>query len=337
MPDTAAAEAGTAPAAVALLAEIWLRHNGHGAPPPLSAADWILNKLCLDALGLGLEQVISRVRDFSSAEDFLAWAQATAGGYDAGRLARFDAVAAGAPPPPETRVWLDALEAAAPVLSEGDLSHWRDKGYVILRDAVSPEEAAAAAAAVHAYLGADPDDPDTWYPPRRHGIMVQLFQHAALEPARRSPRIHKAFAQLWGTADLWMTTDRVSFNPPERPGYTFPGPALHWDASLATPIAFQTQAILYLSDTPPDQGAFQLVEGFHNRIEAWLKTLPAGVDPRRVELSAQARPVGASAGDLIIWNAALPHGASPNRGARPRIAQYVNMYPATLMRAAHWR
>ena len=36
------------------------------------------------------------------------------------------------------------------------------------------------------------------------------------------------------------------------------------------------------------------------------------------------------AGDLIIWRHEIPHGASPNRHDRPRLAHYVNHYPM------HW-
>ena len=34
------------------------------------------------------------------------------------------------------------------------------------------------------------------------------------------------------------------------------------------------------------------------------------------------------AGDLLIWNSLLPHGVAPNRGDRPRLAQYITMLPA---------
>jgi ectoine hydroxylase-related dioxygenase (phytanoyl-CoA dioxygenase family) len=158
-----------------------------------------------------------------------------------------------------------------------------------------------------------------------------------MEPARRSPRIHKAFAQLWGTADLWSTTDRMSFSSPETPEHPFRGPHLHWDVSLTTPIPFATQGILYLTDTAAEQGAFTLVPGFHRRIEAWLAALPAGTDPRQLDLSEAARPIAAGAGDLVIWRQDIPHGASPNRSARPRLAQYVNMYSPARERQSVWR
>ena len=166
--------------------------------------------------------------------------------------------------------------------------------------------------------------------------MIQLFQDPALEAARRSPRVHKAFAQLWGTADLWMTIDRMSFNPPERPGRKFPGPGLHWDVSLMLPMPFATQGILYLTDTSADQGALQVVPGFHHRLAGWLE-VDRLRNPREIDLKAEARTIAAGAGDLIIWRQELPHGASPNTTDRPRMAQYVNMYSADLASHSVWR
>lgn len=149
---------------------------------------------------------------------------------------------------------------------------------MVLHEAVLAATLAAAAQALWDHLGARADDPESWYRRRDHGIMVQYFQHPAFEAIRRSARIHKAFAQLWGHADLWATTDRVGFNAPERPGFMFPGPDLHWDCSVKTPIPFGTQGIVYLTDTPPEQGAFTLVPGFQRWGEDWLKGLPPGAD-----------------------------------------------------------
>ena len=167
--------------------------------------------------------------------------------------------------------------------------------------------------------------------------MVRMFQNQAFEANRRSIRVHKAYAQLWGTADLWVTTDRGGFNAPERPGSMFPGPDLHWDISLARPLGFATQGILYLTDTDAEQGAFTCVPGFHRRIDDWLDSLPKGADPRRQDLHALgSRPIPGRAGDLIIWHDALPHGSRPNRSDRPRVVQYIAMYPFAPVLAAEW-
>jgi len=157
--------------------------------------------------------------------------------------------------------------------------------------------------------------------------MVELIQHAALEANRHSERIHKAFAQLWGTVDLWVSADRCGFHSPQTDRHPFPGPGLHWDIDFRKPLVFGTQGILYLTDTPPEQGALTLVPGFHRRLEQWLKQLDER-DPQQEDLHALgSKSVGASAGDMIIWHQLLPHGSRPNLGSRPRIVQYINMYP----------
>ena len=322
------------------LKRLWSRRLAalHGRPLPARAHDRHLDYLVVHACGLGLEQANDYLGlTAPSFEQFERWIVETTGGVAPERVARINAAVAGEACPPETARWLTEAEASEPVLSADDLAFWHAHGYVVLRDAVPRESREAAAQALWDRLGARADDPETWYARRDHGIMVQYFQHPAFEANRRAPRIHKAFAQLWGTADLWATTDRVGFNAPERAGFQFPGPHLHWDCSVKTPIPFGTQGILYLTDTPPEQGAFTLVPGFQRRGEAWLASLPPGADPRRQDLQALGpRPIGGRAGDLIIWHQALPHGASPNRGNRPRLVQYINMFPAVYEEQEEW-
>jgi hypothetical protein len=302
----------------------------------LTGAERTLDRIALNTLGISTEELREVLPRFEALDDLVAWSDARAGGLDLEALDRFEAVAAGAPAPAGVRRRIEALEAAPPVLDQGALRFFDENGYVVVPAVITPDEVKALADVVWASVGADPDDPATWRL-TDHGIMVQLFQHPALTPARTSPRLLKAFAQVWGTADLWTSLDRVSFNPPVRPGVEFPGPRLHWDISLVPPVIFQVQGMIYLTDTTAEQGAFEAVPGFHKRIDAWLESLGADVDPRRVDLSAQARRIAANAGDLIIWRSALPHGASPNTGDRPRLAQYVTQYPASLRPAERWR
>ena len=322
------------------LKRLWSRAIAarQGSFAPTSAHDRHLDFLVTHACGLGLEQTADYLgRAAPSFEQFERWIVEVTCGVAPERVARINAAVAGLPPPPATARWLAELEASAPVLSADDLAFWRERGYVVLHNAVPRDGREAAAQALWDHLGARTDDPQTWYRRSDHGIMVQYFQHPAFEANRRPPRLHKAFAQLWGHADLWATTDRVSFNAPEREGFAFPGPHLHWDVSVKTPIPFGTAGILYLTDTPPEQGAFTLVPGFQRWGEAWLKGLPAGSDPRRQDLYALgAIPIGGRAGDLIIWHQALPHGASPNRGNAPRLVQYINMFPARIEVQDEW-
>lgn len=314
---------------------VWKRARG-GERRPLSGSDRVLDRMALNVLGIATEELREELPRFDSLEGLLAWSQARRGGVDHEALARFEAIAAGAPAPAAVRRRIAAVEAAPPVLSAEDLKFWDENGYVIVPGVITHAEAKTLADAVWAFVGADPDDPATWRL-TDHGIMVQLFQHPALVPARTSPRLLKAFAQIWGTADLWTSLDRVSFNPPVREGVPFAGPRLHWDISLVPPVIFQVQGMIYLTDTTAEQGAFEAVPGFHKRIDAWLGGLGEGVDPRSVDLSGEARRIAANTGDLIIWHSALAHGASPNTSDRPRLAQYVTQYPASLRAAERWR
>jgi hypothetical protein len=223
-------------------------------------------------------------------------------------------------------------------LSADDLAHWDAHGYVILRNAIDPGAAEAAEMAVYDFLGMDRDDPDSWYRESLgHSIWVPLLRHPALVANRLSPRIHKAHAQLWGREDLWVTIDQVGFNPPERNNWPFPGPHLHWDATLAEPHCFELQGILYLADVAENQGAFSCVPGFHRRLKEWLKTVPVGVNVHdHARNTLTMKPIAAKRGDMIIWHHHLPHGSSPNRAQRPRVVQYMSLWPTRFAYTEEW-
>src|SRR5262249_5793609 len=144
----------------------------------------------------------------------------------------------------EVKALIRAIDEAEPVLSAADLSFWEEHGYVIVHDAITQDDCRAAELAVWQSLNMHPHNPETWDQRSTHGIMRQFFHHPALTKPRRSARAHKAFAQIWGTGDLWATIDRVSFNPPESKGWAFPGPHLHWDTSLAAPIPFDVSGLI---------------------------------------------------------------------------------------------
>jgi ectoine hydroxylase-related dioxygenase (phytanoyl-CoA dioxygenase family) len=286
----------------------------------------------IHGLGIGLEQIARYLAIPRTFEELQEWIIAVNGGsIDRQRLTRLNAAILGLDYDSATRAWLDAIASTPPVLSERDLEMWRELGFVVLHEAISPEECAAAAAFVHSSIGALAHVPETWYSPEnKQGIMVQVFQHTSLEAARRSRRVHKAFSQLWGTPDLFVTTDRCGFNPPEGFGFKFPGPHLHWDADLTPPIGLNVQGILYLTDTAENQGAFTCVPGFHRRIDDWLRSLPAGCNPREQLGREVGVALAGPAGDLIIWHHGLPHGSSPNHADKPRVVQYIKMFPPGL-------
>lgn len=293
--------------------------------------DWNADKILLSGLGLAIEETIQHLFLTSPTfEKFENWILEINGGeIDSIQIERLNAALCGSDNPENVKEWLENIENEEPVLTAEDLAFWEENGYVIVRNAISENDAKETEKGVWNYLGMNSEDSDTWYDKSKmQGIMVQAFYHPAFRKNRKSRRIYKAFSQIWKTADLWTSTDRVGFNPPEKRGvYEFPGPNLHWDMNLENPKEFGTQGILYLTDVSAEQGAFTCVPGFHNKLENWLEKLPADADPNAQDLkSLGAKPIAANAGDLIIWHQALPHGSSPNCGDYPRIVQYINMF-----------
>lgn len=342
MPVVSVADiAETGALGVIYLKRLWSLWSARRSSPAEDVVrDWRATHVLCSGLGLGLEETLRHVGTHTpSFSEFEAWILDRNGGsIDPLVVARINAALTGAPPPEDVRRQLEAIDAAPPVLSPQDLEHWAEHGWVVLHDAISPEACRATADAIWQEQGMSPDRPEGWGKgPSQQCVFVQLFRHPALDANRRSARIHKAFAQLWGSADLWTTTDRVGFNPPESCGVPFPGPGIHWDVSLVQPIPLGIQGLIYLTDTAADQGAFALVPGMHRTIGDWLGTLPPGTNPNHhAARTLTMTPIAGRAGDLILWHHALPHGPTPNLSDRPRLVHYLTMFPAEFGYQAEW-
>ena len=300
------------------------------------AASWAADQAAIYGLGLGLLETLRYLNGSRpTLDDFESWIfEQNGGDLPPERIAAVNASVRRALAGDRTP--LVDPDLPAPLDAE-DLRFWEQNGYVVLRRAVAAEDCATAARALWDFLGMRPDAPDGWYAcSPREGIWVPLVRHPAFDANRASARIRGAFAQLWGTSDLIVTVDRGGFNPPERPRNPFAGQGLHWDTSLSSPMPLGLQGILYLTDTPVYQGAFRCVPGFHRRIGDWLAALPPGANARDQDLSDEAVCVAGQAGDMVIWHAALPHGASPNRGTAPRLVQYITYFPPGRVDSRPW-
>jgi ectoine hydroxylase-related dioxygenase (phytanoyl-CoA dioxygenase family) len=230
-------------------------------------------------------------------------------------------------------------DLATKVLSDEDLQFWNKNGYVIVKNAISKKDCEATQQAIWDFLKMDPDTKETWY--KRHenqkGLMLNFSDHETLNRNRLSPRIKKAYEQLYNTTKIYKTIDKVSFNPPETEDFTFIGSPLHWDTNLKQPIPFGLQGLLYLTDCGADDGAFHCVPEFHNHINNWLNALESGENPREKAFKTlKPEPILGDAGDFIIWNNTLPHCATPNKGKSPRMVQYLTYLPDDFVTLEEW-
>ena len=237
-----------------------------------------------------------------------------------------------------------------PVLTPEDHAFFRENGYVVVPDAVPRENLEAVIGLLWSFLGMDPQNPDDWYrAPLAPGGMVEVYQHQALWDNRQNPRVYLAFSELYGTDRLWVSFDRANLKPPSHPDYPAydHGGFIHWDVDtrrLPT-IPFGVQGVLYLTDTSANMGGFQCVPGMHRNLEEWIKTQPRNRNPRVPDLTGKAiMPIAGKAGDLVIWDRLLPHGNGRNMSDRPRMAQYITMFPAAeeddayrRRRIRHWK
>ncbi len=316
------------------LQNLWNNVLGQGTvkPDPLPELDNAL----LNLLGIGLLPAFEYLHNQKpSFAQFEQWVAAYHNGtIPAALIRQCNALVAG-----EEKLAIFAADNEEPVLTAADLQHWHQHGYVIVRQAIPLQDSIAAQDAIWHCLGMSRQEPASWYKPHEQlqGIMLNLYRHPAIDKNRQSPRIRRAFEQLWGHRNLIMNTDKVGFNPPETDTFLFRGTDLHWDVSLHCPVPFGTQGILYLTDTAANQGALTVISGFHNLLEDWLGRLPTGTNPRNADLSAFEKVhIAADAGDCIIWHHALPHAASPNRASTPRLVQYLNWFDPQQMPSSHW-
>ena len=226
------------------------------------------------------------------------------------------------------------------VLSEADWAFWRKNGYVVIKQAVSREQAAQTADFLWEFEEKNPNDPETWYTAPRAEMqmkelvgtgMVEVYNAQALWNNRQMPRIYDAFVDIWGTEKLWVTIDRANLNFPMRPGHEYKG-FIHWDYDPETKPQ-NVQGVLALSDqTDENMGGFQCIPWLFRNYDTWKLTQPEDrnrFQPDITGLEDKIVKVPLEAGDLLIFNSLEPHGIRPNLSDnKVRIAQYISMMPA---------
>ena len=240
------------------------------------------------------------------------------------------------------------------MLTDQQRAFFDEQGYLVVRQLIPREQVDAVVDAIWEFLGFDREDPSGWYrEPHRHNGMVEMYHHQALWDVRQHPRMYELFVDLFEREDLWVFLDRANLKPPPRgdaPAYDHPG-MVHWDMDVRQrPLPYQVQGVLYLVDTAAGEGGFQCVPGVHRWVSDWAQgRSDEEIRDQRLDLRHAGEigapiEVEAEAGDFIVWHSALPHGNSRNCSEKPRLAQYVRMFPAEPgnaelreQRVASWR
>jgi len=226
------------------------------------------------------------------------------------------------------------------VLSEEDWDFWMHNGYIVIKNAISKEQAKATADFIWEFDEKDPNDSNTWYAPPRAEMqmkeltgtgMVEVYNNQHLWNNRQMERVYDAFVDVWGTEKLWVTIDRANLNFPLKPGVDKKG-FIHWDYDPETKPQ-NVQGVLALADqTDENMGGFQCIPWLYRNYDTWKLSQPEDRDrfqPDISDLEDKIVKVKMEAGDLLIFNSTEPHGIRPNKsGNKVRIAQYISMMPA---------
>lgn len=226
------------------------------------------------------------------------------------------------------------------VLSEKEWEFWMHNGYIIIKNAVSKQQAKATADFLWEFDEKILDDPSTWYAPSRAEMkmkelagtgMVEVYNHQLLWNNRQMQQVYDAFVDVWGTEKLWVTIDRANLNFPQRPGENKKG-FIHWDYDPETRPQ-NVQGVLALADQMDENmGGFQCIPWLYRNYDSWKLTQPDNRDrfqPDISQLEDKIVKVKMEAGDLLIFNSTQPHGIRPNKSDnKVRIAQYISMMPA---------
>lgn len=223
------------------------------------------------------------------------------------------------------------------VLTEEEWAFWIHNGYVVVKNAVPREQAEKLADYLWEYEGKEANDPETWYKPTlsmkmselNNTGMVEIYNHQYLWDNRQFPKVHQAFADIWGTEKLWVTIDRANLNLPIRPGHEYKG-FIHWDYDPETKPQ-NVQGVLALADqNDENMGGFQCIPELFRTYDTWKLTQPEDRDHFKPDTTGfEMVKVKMNAGDLLIFNSSQPHGIRPNNSKKAvRIAQYIAMIPA---------
>lgn len=211
------------------------------------------------------------------------------------------------------------------------------RGWAVAEQVASPRQVSALVELAHELAGVVLDEPETWDVP---AAALATWAHQAQWDIRQSPRLHALFAELWRSEALVVSQDGLGYKPPvdavpdaradSESLISAHGLALHWDLDPRE-ARHLYQGVLYLTDVGPEDGPFCGVPGLFADLAGWLGRHPDAQTNGDELLDLEGHPVVevcGRAGDLVLFDSRLPHGNRTNHGKRPRLVQYVSMFPA---------
>ena len=198
-------------------------------------------------------------------------------------------------------------------------------GFCHVPGVLDPTALRATKAAAEAALGTIGTDHRTQW--RSQGSLVPVVDHPSFAPLIAHPGFQEMFGRL-GLQGTRFSSGYVISKPPG-------GPALFWHQDWwgwQHPISregriAQVALFLYMTDTTRRNGCLRLIPGSHRRrhplhdlVDAHDPTLAEVRNPDDAAFASHPDEVDVpvTAGDVVVVDARLIHGAHPNRSGRER-------------------
>ena len=228
-----------------------------------------------------------------------------------------------------------------PVLSDEQIAQFHDQGYVIIKGALSRDEAERYRRSIVSLVPPNLEIPATWgsYEGRIKPMAApgsHTFDTPELLPLMTNETLYRAASQLLestalrvldGSVGLTIRNDAHADEPLSQ--------TLHIDASVPTTVddftfaapEMQVGGCYYLTDVEPNGGGIHVVPGGHKIVEAEARAANGGGRHLYKEWKQikhlESIEVTGEAGDFALLHHLMPHGASHNRNATTRIAYFV--------------
>jgi hypothetical protein len=204
-------------------------------------------------------------------------------------------------------------------------------GYIVFRDAVAPSLCDAVLDAIGHELDIRVDDPFSWRRISPEIDQVPLWGHQSQWDIRQLTDLHAIWSIVWGTERLWVSRDSCRFTPPWRRERA-DGLPLHWDVDPRARDSQWFQGVIALTESPLGSGGFRCAPSIMHNRDRWPKvwsTTERGIEYRAAGVQeADIVEVALGVGDLLVFDSHLPHGTVRNLSDRPRVAFYLQMFPA---------
>ena len=150
-------------------------------------------------------------------------------------------------------------------------------------------------------------------------------QHPAFWAVRQYPPLYELFRGLLGTPFLWVTVDEGVHDPAGAPGRHDGDWSLGWRFDPRSD-GRHLQGMVLLSDARSDPGAFRCVPHIYRNPGPWCSIHGVGPIAASRIREEEVLSVRGAAGSLVIWDARLPCGRSPNETGADRYGMFVTMH-----------